>query len=297
MPTVTEQVRFRPRTVDRLGIKTRVRRFRIDVPPDNAIEQGLLNGLPAPNSAHPDDPTLLADNISAVEIPENPSQSWIDVLYSNDRIFTFPRRTPQLDPGDPEFQAEGGGAIEVEQPIPFFVKVRKQIVQSEQTRTIDVWEPREAIAREYRDIMTYAAVVPDFGVAERLAIRAETGKIHFIDGQYWQMEPASFRRYSAFEWIIDYRWTLDTGTIAINVAFPDTTPPGFTDPPSTLVAYPTNLTWVQDGNVYLRPPYHRISVIPNQDPEQPPAFIAQTTAVASPNGLDAWQNLPGGPLQ
>ena len=171
MPTVTELANPRPRGLDGTGKKTRVRRFHIDVSTDSAIESGLLNGLPAPNTGHPDDPSLILESYSVTSVPENPNTSYIEAAYSNFRAFRFPSASPRLDPSEPEFAAEGGGSVEVEQAIPYAVRVQKEIRQGDANVIVPVWEPREALSREYRDSLSYSAVVQTFTSAERNAIR------------------------------------------------------------------------------------------------------------------------------
>jgi hypothetical protein len=136
-------------------------------------------------------------------------------------------------------------------------------------------------------------------VAEDIAARV--GTMHNIGGRLYQFNGiSSLRQINSTSYEIVYEWLIDPGQRLLVVAsdqdidtrliLPTVVPSG--DPALNKgFGFPTF-----DGDVYIRLPYHAVTIGQPADPaDQPPFIQFVTTTFSASNQLD-WQLLPGDPI-
>ena len=281
--------------------------YHVDSPRASALADP---DLPKKGDAHPDDPTLVADAITARPAPDG--NSTVTVLYSNDGRFGTPEQ-PDDGLGDGEFSWSVTFTI-TDQVIPVIKRVQKRLPKPDGTLTdpIDVWELGQLTVPESRPINALSANA-EFNLAGGVPsslpqftnISDQAGKIHLIGTRKYAFMPKNVDQRTPEKWALRYEWMQDNGTLLANF-------PGY-DPSSAQASIFQGGpgSWVGDENIripfydegsnpveYVRPPYRFIQVIPApldpNNPTDPPGLpILRFPYAFNPSDEGGWVTLPG----
>lgn len=274
--------------------------YYVDSPRQSALADPEL---PQKGDAHPDEPGLFADAITARPAPDG--NSLVTVLYSNDGRFGTPE---QQDDGlqDGQFSWSVTFAT-IEQPIPVIKKVRKRLPapNGELADPIEVWELSQLSVPEIRAInaltanseFTLSGGVPS-SLPQFTSISAQAGKIHLIGTQRFAFMPKDVDQRTPEKWGLRYEWMQDNGTVVEQFEYDTASAEGS----------PNQLgigRWIGTDNIkipyynqsglganYVRPPLRFIQVTP--DPETPTQLPLLSFPYAfNPSDEGGWVTLPG----
>lgn len=269
-------------TDTRNGRNNKTRRFKVlGLGPAAIPFDGSQPGIPARGSAHPEDPSLPADEFRISPFDGAKNAAIVEVAYQRRQASG---RLPALDG-----PLTGGGFNQVRFRLPISVLVTEEVgngtdVVETQIWTLDYLEFPQNLATFEKTI-----ALSSWSESDARTAAQQVDRVHRINGT--DMRLTGFSLLAGRDiWEITYTWEIDEGTPAIPVGFnPAGAPvrvPGTTTGGSTIQPLPAPA----DG--LIRDPYHKIEAVPNASGANQPFELWHRREFVE--DLAGYQSLPGG---